>query len=397
MAKSPPPSEHRPSTQSVQRLLKLLAIPGESGKEREVRNFVRAELLRAGASETMLDEDHAHQRSPLSGEVGNLVLKLPGTMRGPRRLLSAHLDTVPICVGSQPRRRGQVVDSSDPHTGLGADNRAGCAVLLETAAYLLQHPDLPRPPLTFLWTVQEEVGLHGARLLQLEMLGKPKFGFNWDGGSASKLTIGATGGYRLTIEIHGKASHAGGAPEKGISAIAVAAIAIAQLHQSGWHGAIHQNGRSGTSNVGVIEGGKATNVVTDRVSVRAEARSHDPEFREAIVNQIRQAFEQAAALVSNIDGETAQVLIDGRLDYESFCLPTDHPAIAIAVDAVEQTGRESEIVIANGGLDANWLTARGIPTVSLGCGQRNQHTVDEQLDLDEFAIACDIARKIAAG
>ena len=117
-------------------------------------------------------------------------------------------------------------------------------------------------------------------------LGKPKLAFNFDGGSPAKLTIGATGGYRMTIDIDGLASHAGGRPAEGVSAIAIASLAIADLVKNGWHGQIEKGRHVGTSNVGVIHGGEATNVVTDHVHIRAEARSHDPKFRERIVKEI---------------------------------------------------------------------------------------------------------------
>ncbi len=180
-----------------------------------------------------------------------------------------------------------------------------------------------------------------------------------------------------------------------MSAIAVAGIAISRLHQSGWHGAIQQKGRSGSSNVGVIHGGTATNVVADSVHLQAEARSHDPEFRAQIVRRIEEAFASAAQEVRNVRGDVARVTFDGRLDYEAFCLPTHHPCVSLAQDAVRFVGREPELAVANGGLDANWLTVRGIPTVSLGCGQLRQHTADEALDLDEFHAARDIAMRLA--
>jgi tripeptide aminopeptidase len=254
---------------------------------------------------------------------------------------------------------------------------------------------LPHPPLTFLWTVQEEVGLHGARNVRLGMLGKPKLAFNYDGGTPAKLTIGATGGYRMQLEITGIASHAGGAPEKGVSAIAIASLAIADLVENGWHGQITRGRRSGTSNVGVIKGGAATNVVTDRVSIRAEARSHDPRFRERIVREIRRAFERAGDKVQNVAGERGAVHFDGTLDYDSFRLSPSEPCVLAAVDAVEAEGLTAELAIANGGLDANWLTARGIPTVSLGCGQRYIHTTAEELDINEFHMARRIALRLA--
>jgi tripeptide aminopeptidase len=267
-------------------------------------------------------------------------------------------------------------------------------VVLNTALQLLRD-GVPHPPLTFLWTVQEEIGLQGARYADLGRLGRPRLAFNWDGGEAVKLTIGAAGGYRLQLAVEGRASHAGGAPEQGISAAVIASLAIADLYQGGWHGLIRKPAGSGTSNVGVISGGIATNVVPDRILVQAEARSHDASFRRQIVRQIEQAFRRAAKSVRNLAGDSGRVKIDGRLDYEAFCLTAEHPCVRIAADAIRACGQAPELAVANGGLDANWMTARGVPTVSLGCGQLNQHTVDESLDVEQFQLACRIALRLA--
>jgi tripeptide aminopeptidase len=328
--------------------------------------------------------------------VGNLVLKLPGTVRGPRRMLSAHVDTVPICVGSRPVKKGGRMVSANKGTGLGGDDRAGAATLLSTVMSI-QRGRLPHPPLTLLWTVQEEVGLCGARYVKASLLGKPVLAFNYDGGSPAKITIGATGGYRMTIDIEGLASHAGGAPADGISAIAIASLAIADLVENGWHGQIQKGKHTGTSNVGVIHGGEATNVVTDRVEIKAEARSHDTQFRERIVTEICRAFERAVREVPNTAGRRGSVQIDGHLDYESFRLARDEACVVAAMNAVRAEEREPELAISNGGLDANWLTARGIPTVTLGCGQRNIHTAAEELDIAEFHLARRIALRLATG
>ena len=243
--------------------------------------------------------------------------------------------------------------------------------------------------------MQEEVGLYGARHVALAKLGKPQLAFNWDGGLAHRLTIGATGGYRMDIAIHGIASHAGGHPEAGVSAIAIASLAIADLVENGWHGLIEKGRQQGTSNVGVIEGGAATNVVTDLVHLRAEARSHNPKFRKRIVREIEKAFQKAAQRVRNTAGECGRVVCAGHLDYESFCLKKNDPSVVAAAAAVEAERKQPELAIANGGLDANWLNAHGIAAVSLGCGQNAIHTVDEWQNLSEFHRARRIALRLA--
>lgn len=377
-------------------VLRLMAVPARSGEERPVAELIAGELRRAGAKSAAIETDDVATRSPLGGNTGNLIFKLPGTHEGPRRLLMAHLDTVPLCLGSRPLRRGSFVRSADKSTGLGADDRAGCAVVLTAALEILRRK-LPHPPLTFFWPVQEEVGLFGAHYADLTKLGKPKLAFNWDGGAAEKITIGATGAYRLQITVSGLAAHAGGAPERGVSAVTVAALAVAELHRDGWLGLVEKDGVRGTANVGVVRGGDATNVVTDRVDLRAECRSHDPKFRKRILDAISAAFRRAAGAVRNVDGVAGKVKIDHRLDYESFRLADDEPCVVEAERAAAAVGLAPVRAVSNGGLDANWLSARGIPTVTLGCGQMNVHTVDERLDVRAFQQACRMGVRLATG
>ena len=118
--------------------MELLAMAGGSGRERKVLEWIAGRLRRAGAPADAIRFDRAHRRSPLGGEVGNLVCKLPGTVRRGRRLLAAHVDTVPLCEGTRPVVRGNWVVPADGQTALGADNRAGAAVLLATALEIVR-------------------------------------------------------------------------------------------------------------------------------------------------------------------------------------------------------------------------------------------------------------------
>jgi tripeptide aminopeptidase len=380
--------------EALQLAMQLMAIPGLSGDEAAVAQFITDRLREAGAPADAIRTDRAHKRTALAGNVGNLIFKLPGTMRAPRRLLMAHMDTVPVCLGSKPVLENGFVRSADPNTGLGADDRSGTAVVLAAALAVLRHK--PRhPPLTFFWPIQEEIGLHGARHAELNLLGGPKLAFNWDGGTLERVTIGATGGYRMQIDVRGLASHAGVAPELGVSAAAIAGLAIAELVEGGWHGAVKKAKRTGTSNIGPIVGGVATNVVTDHVQLKAEARSHDPVFRGQIIKAYEKAFARAIKRVSSSTGARGKVTIDGRLDYESFRLADDEPCVLAAEAALRSEGLTPFRSVSNGGLDANWMSARGIPTVTLGCGQMNAHTTSERLDVRAFHGACRIAYRLA--
>jgi tripeptide aminopeptidase len=391
------PSVPAPDLTAARKLvLELMAIRGGSGDEKLVAERIVKHLRDAGCPNDAIAFDTAHTKTPLKGNVGNLIVKLPGTMPGPRRLLMAHMDTVPVCLGSKPVVAGRFVKSADPATGLGADDRSGCAVVLATAVQILRQK-LPHPPLTFLFAIQEEVGLYGARFVKAADLGRPKLAFNFDGGAVEKITVGATGGHRLDIRIAGTPSHAGVAPEKGVSALAIASLAIASLVNDGWHGLVEKKGKRGTSNVGTIHGGSATNVVAESATLKAEARGHDPAFRNQIVKAIETAFKDAAKRIKSVDGKTGKVTIAGRLDYEAFRLDDDEPCVVAAEAAVKAIGLVPRREISNGGLDANWMAANGIPTVTLGCGQMEIHTTNEKLDLDAFENACRAALRLAVG
>lgn len=413
------------NTKSAERLvMDLMEIHGKSGEECAVADYIRTHLTsHKHFNAKAMTADTAHRRSPFGGSQGNLIVKLPGSKgrtREPRRMLMAHMDTVPICVDSQPTKQGQFIRSKDKTTGLGADDRAGCAAILAALSTLLQE-DLSHPPLTFMWTVQEEVGLIGARHCSVNKLGKPTMAFNFDGGSPGDIVIGATGAYRMSIRVEGIASHAGGHPEDGVSAIAIASLAIADLVEDGWHGAIDQSNKiptkssksgkkqakrkpsdmpgkqTGTSNVGVINAGAATNVVTEVATLRAEMRAHHPAFRKKIVEAYQKAFKSAAKRVTNAAGECGKVAFEVSDDYQAFALAQSDPVVQEATAVVHSLKHTPNPRIINGGLDANWMNVHGIPTVTLGVGQHDIHTVKEFLNLKEFQTGCNLALRLALG
>lgn len=381
---------------AVALVMELMAIPGKSGDEGAVSSFIVEKLKSYGIQDSQISFDSANKKSHIGGEVGNLIVKLPGKPRQPRRLMMTHIDTVPLCVGCQPVRKDNLITSSDPNTALGGDDRAGAAVVLNTIRLIQEH-DLPHPPLTLLFAVQEEIGLVGARYVAIKKLGNPKACYNWDGGLANLAVIGATGDDHIDIEIEGIASHAGAHPEQGVSALSIASKAIASLVDDGWHGLIEKGRQSGTSNFGVIRGGDATNVVMDKLQITAEARSHNPKFREKIVKAIEKAFKAATKEITNDQGKRGKLTFSTRHKYESFKLDVNEPVVQTALSAMESIGLEPITKISNGGLDANWMNAHGLPTVTMGCGQNYIHTVKEELHVDQFLNACRIGLLIGTG
>jgi tripeptide aminopeptidase len=385
---------------AVDRLMHLLSVEGVTGRERAIGRAVVATLSDAGVPRRAMRFDDANERIPLPTETGNLIVTLPGTRPGPRILFMTHLDTVPLAAGARPVRKGSRIVPLGGTTALGGDNRTGVACLVTMLATLLQR-GLPHPPLTALFTVREESGLWGARFVDPAALLQPVMGFNVDGRSPREITIGAVGAERWEVDIHGRAAHAGVAPEKGVSATVVAALALADIHRQGWFGKVKKNGREGTSNVGSFGGlldhsaGDATNVVTDFVHIRGEARSHDSRFVRAITRAYREAFRTAATQVVDDRGRGARVTFRSRRDYYPFRLKSHSPVVQQAQAAARRAGHEATLRVTNGGLDANWLVRHKIPTITFGAGQHNPHTVEEYVDLDEFEEGCRYALALA--
>jgi tripeptide aminopeptidase len=380
-------------------LMTLLSVKGVTGHEAAIAKAVSEELQAVGVPASAIRYDDAHKRIPLPTETGNLYAELPGTKEGPRLLFSTHLDTVPLCAGAKPKREGDRIVGDDT-TALGGDNRTGCAMLVILAETLIKHK-LPHPPITLLFTVREESGLHGARELKAAELGGAKMCFNVDGRLASELIIGAVGQENWDVEIKGKASHAGVAPEKGISATLVGAIGLTEAQRAGWFGKVVKPEGRGTSNVGIFGGkegqpaGDATNVVTDYVHLKGEARSSEAAFASAICAGYREAFAKAQQEVKDADEATAEVKFESKAAYPPFTLADNSPAVARAKKAVEAIGLKPTTVFSNGGLDANWLVKHGVPAVTIGAGQYEIHTIKEYVDLPEFLQGCRLAIALA--
>jgi tripeptide aminopeptidase len=384
---------------AIDRLMRFLAVGGITGQEKKIAADVAKALVEVGVPKRAITYDKANEAIPLPTQTGNLIVRLPGTVPGPRLLFSSHLDTVPLAAGAVPVREKKKI-RPERRTALGGDNRTGVAVLVTLVATLIAKK-LPHPPLTLLFTVREESGLFGARHLDPADLGGVTKGFNVDGRLPTDITIGAVGAERWEVAIHGKASHAGAHPEQGISSTLVAALALAEIHQKGWFGKVRQDGHEGTSNVGSIGGldgrraGDATNVVTDYVVVTGEARSHDTKFVKEIVKAYREAFASAARQVLDDKGKKARVEFMSRTDYYPFHLKDTEPVIRHTQAAATAAGFTPTLRTSNGGLDANWLVKHGIPTVTFGAGQNAIHTVEEWVDLDLYLGGCKMALALA--
>ncbi len=385
---SPEISEAR----ALDHLMALLRIEGLSGDEGAVADEVRRRLIEAGWPASAIRHDGAARRLGPNFKVGNLIARLPGRAGGARRMFVGHMDTVPLCRRAVPvRKDGRIVARGA--TAVRADNRTAVAAIV-TAAEALRTSGARHPPLTLLFTIAEEIGLHGAKEVRPADLGRPAMAFNFDSGDPARIIVGAIGATRWEAVLHGRSSHAGMHPEEGVSAMLAAGRAIAELGDRGWFGRIRRGRQAGTANVGIIRGGEATNQVTDLVTVRGECRSHRAAFLTRITAAYEAAFRRAARSVRNVRGQRASVEFRTQSDYRAFRLPESHPAVCTALRAARDLGLHPVTEVVDGGLDANPLVEKGIPTVTLGAGQHGAHSVDEYVDIAEYLAGCRLALRL---
>ena len=283
---------------------------------------------------------------------------------------------------TKPRRKGGRILPSKDHA-LGADDRSGVAAVLLTLLRLLKE-DPDRPPISTLFTVREETGLWGARMVDLKNLRNPVMGFSYDGGRIDDFNIAAPGSDRMDVSITGIASHAGGTPEKGVSAAVIASLAIAELQNKGLHGLIREGRDRATSNIGNIKGGIFHNIVCPKVMIVAEARAYRLSTLNRVVSAYRKAFKSAAGQVKNSSGRKGSVDFKVTRLYHPFVLPKGEPVVKFMRRIVKAAGLKPAPEWSQGGLDANWLVKHGIPTVTLGAGAHGAHTTYESLDIGEF-------------
>tara|TARA_S200000501_G_scaffold378381_1_gene440675 strand:+ start:9003 stop:10193 length:1191 start_codon:yes stop_codon:yes gene_type:complete len=385
--------------QSLDDLIKFLSIEGITGQEKNIAKSVEQDLLNAGIPKEYIAYDNADGKIPLPTEVGNLIVKLPGTIKSERIMFSCHMDTVPLCKGAVPLIKDNKIIPKG-NTALGGDNRTGVASLVTMLKTLFLN-NIPHLPITVLFTVREESGLWGARKVEMKDLDSPKRGYNIDGGPVGEIVIGAVGCDRWEAEIFGKAEHAGLSPEKGISSTMIASLALADAQKKGWFGKIDKNGKFGTSNVGIFGGkdgnssGKSPNTVTDYTYIKGETRSYDQDFVSEITDAYEKSFNDVCNSYSNSEGDKPKLIFKRHTDYYSFNLDTSEKVISLAKEKLSTLGLDSKEVKISGGFDANWLVKKDIPTITYGAGHNLCHTVNEYIEIEDYYNACKLSLLLA--
>ncbi len=365
----------------VETFLTLCRINSPAHSEAPVADWLQANLEAIGMT-CVRDDAGGAASSPSLSDTGNLIATLAGNVPGAEPIFfAAHMDTVEPNPGVTIIVDGDII-KTDGTTILGADDRAGIAPIVEAMRVLVER-DLPHGPIEAVFTVCEEVGLLGAKALDLKRL-TARYGFVLDSSPpVGAVVVSAPSQDSFEVTIKGRPAHAGAEPEKGISAIEVAAAAINAMH-------LGRIDHETTANVGVIHGGEATNIVCPEVVMLAEARSRDPKKLAAQVEHMMHVWKSTAAQY----GAEAHIQIEHQ--YEAYSFGEGDPVVQRALSAARRVGLAATTKSVGGGSDANVFNARGLPTCVLGTAMSGVHTHAERAAISDLCATAEWVIAIAA-
>ncbi|GGG13903.1 hypothetical protein GCM10007425_05270 [Lysinibacillus alkalisoli] len=354
----------------VEEFFELVQIDSETKHEAIIAPILVKKLQTLGFE---VVQDDAHLRN--GHAAGNIIATLKGTKDVAPIYFTAHMDTVVPGKQIKPSiQDGYIV--SDGTTILGADDKAGIAALFEMAKRLKEQ-NIEHGTIEFIITAGEESGLAGAKELDQNLM-TAQYGFAVDSdGDVGGIVVAAPYQAKVFAKVIGKTAHAGVAPEKGISAITVAARCIAKMK-------LGRLDEETTANIGRFEGGQATNIVCDEVHILAEARSIDEAKLTAQTAHMKETFEQVALE----HGAHAEVNV--QLMYPGFRVTEEDHVVQVAKAAVQDVGLVPQLATSGGGSDANIIAGFGIPTVNLSVGYENIHTTSERIPVQQLEQLADV-------
>lgn len=343
--------------------LDLVQIDSPSTEEAAVAAYCERELAAAGCAVRFDDS-----REATGSDTGNLFAELTGTAPG-TLALSAHMDCVMPCLGVEPVIEDGVVRAAG-ETVLGGDDKAGLASVIEAVRRLAE--DGGAYPTIRVWlSVCEEIGLVGAKAMRSEDVEADLCLVLDADGKPGAVVIAAPTHLTFRAVFRGRPSHAGVAPEKGISAIEMAALAISRM-------ALGRLDVETTANIGTVEGGTATNVVAGECAVTGECRSLDARKVQEVRADMDAAMRGAAAEAGGV------VDIAWKTEYEGYRVAEGDSCVTLLESACADSELPFSTYATGGGSDANIIAGLGTRVLALACGMTGVHSTAETLAVEDL-------------
>ncbi|PLX17535.1 MAG: hypothetical protein C0601_07190 [Candidatus Muiribacterium halophilum] len=339
----------------------LVRFKSVSGKEKAfseylIKNFQDNDI------EIFIDRKPVENRL---SDSPNIIINLKGKVKSDWAF-AVHMDTVSHRGEIYPFLDDDGFYKSKGNTILGADDKAAIASVL----YLLEKRKLDGLELKdtwFIFTVCEETGLSGARVLDLADKNIPENIAVLDGsGTFGKLTSSSPFYYSFDINIIGRASHAGSFPERGINALLIAARLIDKVTPG-------RIDKKTTLNYGSIRSGKDRNVVPDKAMIKGEIRSHDEEKIFQLIKKIKDTLKGFDKKYKSLSDLKYKKIFDG---YEHD-IRTEQ--MNFLKDNIQSLDTDFEPRPSGGGSDANIFNSKGYNAFDISIGMIDPHSFDEKI------------------
>lgn len=346
-------------------LLQLVEIDSPSGEENGIIKFLKKKYEEIGIH---LQEDNS----------GNLYAEIEG--KGDYLLLSAHMDTVNPGKGKKAVVNADGIISSDGTTILGADDYSGLVEIYKVAKYVMDN-HIPHKAIELLFTTGEERYCVGAKKFDFRKV-KAKTAYVLDlSGPVGRAAYAAPTILSFEAVVRGKAAHAGFNPEEGIHAIQAASRAIGKLQ-------LGKVKEGVTGNVGIMQGGKGTNIVPDEVRIQGEIRSMQHEDAIRLADEYRCIFEEESA------ASGATVSWEEEIHIQAYETLLESKAVKEFENAVKAVGLSPKLEKTFGGSDQNVFAQKGIEGIVVANSMYNVHSVEEYTNLFEMEKVVEILKEI---
>lgn len=369
-----------------------------SEKQKNLARLLVNELLEIGVTDAEMDEwGYVYATIPSSSSKKNI----------PTICFCAHMDTAPDCSGTNVKpiihrnysgepivlpddatqiittekhsylksKVGDDIITASGLTLLGADDKAGIAIIMDFAQYMVNHPNVKHGDIRILFTPDEEVG-RGVEHLDMEKL-NADYGYTLDGGTLGSIEDESFSADGVSITIHGKSAHPGYAKGKMVNAIKVASEIIASLPKNEWSPETTEK-REGFVHPTSIKGELETTTLNLIVRDHNTSKLTDHETRlQNIVNEV---------LANYPDLETT---FEVKEQYRNMkeVLNTVPFVTDYAIEAMKRIGIESEATIIRGGTDGSKLSFMGLPCPNIFTGEMAIHSRHEYVSVQDMEKA----------
>jgi tripeptide aminopeptidase len=363
-------------------------------KQKDLGRLLVRELQAAGLTDAALDD------------FGYVYATLPATTDRPLPVICfcAHMDTAPDCTGTGVKpivhknydggdihlpddpaqvilarehpylvsRKGDDIITASGTTLLGADDKAGVAVIMDMVHFFIQHPGVEHGKIRILFTPDEEIG-RGVDKVDLGRLGAD-FGYTLDGGERGTLEDETFSADSMAITFHGISAHPGYGKDKLVNAIKVAAHFIDLLPKDEWSPETTE-GRYGFVHPVRLSG------VAEKVTVEFIVRDFYTAKLSAYEEHLRSRVEDSLAA---FPGATAEVLVTEQYRNMKEILDSHPQVIQYAVEAVTRAGMEVHRSSARGGTDGSRLSFMGLPCPNIFTGEMAFHGKHEYVSIQDM-------------